>query len=83
MTAQKLYSFTDWEVNLRRQVAQHKTGLIVYFVAGTSGTWTARRSNAVEWVKEDYAVRAPLITEMLRGAMTAYEAAQKSRNKEK
>lgn len=65
-----------WKIDLRKKIAQHKTGLIVYLesVSELENLWTAHRTNAVEWVKQDHAARAPIVALMVRAAVSIFAA---------
>lgn len=71
----------DWDIDLRRKRATHKTGLTVYFNGDGPHYWIASSSNARSWVKEDFENRAPLVSSMLRAAVTVYKTAYKNKGK--
>ena len=69
-------SLDDWTIDLKKQIAVHDNGLIV-FMTNDTGHWQARRSNSESWVKADFAARAPLVPQLVHAAVTAYEKACK------
>jgi hypothetical protein len=63
----------NWAIDLRRKTAIHQIGFIAY-LTNESGHWMVRRSNAADWVKEDFTTRAALIPRLLRAAISIYRA---------
>ena len=81
--APDIHSPDAWVVDLRRRVVRHKTGLVIYLEADPqySGKFIVRRSNAVDWAKEDHKTRSQIVSSMVKAAVSVFEAARKGGRK--
>lgn len=67
-----------WDVHLHRRTITHRSGLVVYLEQDDADPkgWSVRNSNALEWVKGDFPIRAGKILIMLRAAVAAFALAK-------
>ena len=69
-----------WTIDLKKKIAVHDNGLIV-FMDHETGRWQAWRSNADSWIKRNFAERSSLVPQLLKGAVEAYEIAENKSKK--